>query len=171
MLARNDEDELLDDVRHLRDEELLAHLQRLLQNDRALTVQLIVHVGEVDARGLYRECAYASMFEYAVAALHMSESEAYTRTRAARLCREFPVVLGMLARGELHLSAVKLIAPVLTADTCDELLHAARFKSKRQIEVLLAHRFPKADVPSMIRKFSAKKTTALLTGEVPGRCL
>ena len=76
MLARNDEDALLHDARQLRDEELLAHLQRLLRNDRALTAQLIVHVGEVDARGLYREHAYASMFVYAVEALHMSESEA-----------------------------------------------------------------------------------------------
>ena len=93
MLARKNEHELLHGAKQLRDEELLAHLQRLLRDDRALTAQLIVHIGEVDARGLYREHAYASMFEYAVKALHMSESEAYTRIRAARLSREFPVVL------------------------------------------------------------------------------
>jgi hypothetical protein len=168
MLARNNEDELLHDAKQLRDEELLAHLQRLLRDDRALTAQLIVHVGEVDARGLYREHAYASMFEYAVKALHMSESEAYTRIRAARLSREFPVVLGMLARGELHLSAVKLLAPVLNAENCEELVRAARFKSKRQVELMLAQRFPRADVPSVIRKLPAKAITAVLTGAAPG---
>ena len=168
MLARKNENELLHDAKQLRDEELLAGLARLLRDDRALTVQLLVHIGEVDARGLYREHAYASMFEYAVEALHMSESEAYTRIRAARLSREFPVVLGMLARGELHLSAVKLLAPVLTADNCEELLQAARFKSKRQVEIVLAQRFPKADVPSVIRKLPAKPSTAVLPAAVSG---
>jgi 5-methylcytosine-specific restriction endonuclease McrA len=165
---RMNERELLQDARQLRDEELLAGLDRLLRDDRALTVQLIVHIGEVDARGLYREQAYASMFEYAVEALHMSESEAYTRIRAARRCREFPVVLGMLARGELHLSAVKLLAPVLTADNCDELLRAARFKSKRQVELVLAQRFPKPDVQSVIRKLPAKPSSAMLTAAISG---
>jgi hypothetical protein len=168
MLDRKHEDELLRDARQLRDEELLAGLDRLLRDDRALTVQLIVHIGEVDARGLYREQAYASMFEYAVEALHMSESEAYTRIRVARLCREFPVVLRMLARGELHLSAVKLLAPVLTEDNCDELLRAARFKSKRQVEIVLAQRFPKPDVPSVIRKLPAKPSFAVPAAAVPG---
>jgi hypothetical protein len=168
MLARENENELLHDAKQLRDEELLAHLQRLLRDDRALTAQLIVHVGEVDARGLYREHAYASMFEYAVSELHMSESEAYTRIRAAPLSREFPVELGMLARGELHLSALKLLAPVLRAENCEELLRAARFKSKRQVELMLAQRFPRADVPNAIRKLPAKATTAVLTGAVPG---
>jgi hypothetical protein len=168
VLDRKNETELLQDAKQLRDEELLAGLDRLLRDDRALTVQLIVHIGEVDARGLYREQAFASMFEYAVEALHMSESEAYTRIRAARLCREFPVVLGMLARGELHLSAVKLLAPVLTADNCDELLRAARFKSKRQVELALAQRFPKPDVPSLIRKLPAKPSSAVVPAAVPG---
>jgi hypothetical protein len=165
---RKNENELLQDARQLRDEELLAGLDRLLRDDRSLTVQLIVHIGEVDARGLYREQAHASMFEYAVEALHMSESEAYTRIRAARLCREFPVVLGMLARGELHLSAVKLLAPVLTADNCDELLKAARFKSKRQVELVLAQWFPKPDVPDVIRKLPAKPSSAVPAAPVPG---
>jgi 5-methylcytosine-specific restriction endonuclease McrA len=168
VLDRMNEDELLRDARQLRDEELLAGLDRLLRDDRALTVQLIVHIGEVDARGLYREQAHASMFEYAVETLHMSESEAYTRIRAARLCREFPVVLRMLARGELHLSAVKLLAPVLTADNCDELLRAARFKSKRQVELVLAQRFPKPDVRSEIRKLPAKPSTAVPAAAVSG---
>jgi len=44
----------------------------------------------------------------------------------------------MYGAGELHLSALKLLAPVLDAGNCDELLTAARFKSKREVELLLA---------------------------------
>ena len=74
----------------------------------------------------------------------------------------------MLARGELHLSAVKLLAPVLSAENCEELLRAARFKSKRQVELMLAQRFPRADVPNVIRKLPTKTITAVLTGAVAG---
>ena len=54
--------------------------------------------------------------------------------------------------GELHLSALKLLAPVLDDDNCERLLAAARFKSKREVELLLAHRRAKPDVPTAIRK-------------------
>jgi hypothetical protein len=86
-----------DDVTALDDEALLASLRRLLAKERALSARLLVHLGEVDARGLYREHAFASMFEYCVRALHLSEAEAYLRIRAARLGRQFPRVLRMMA--------------------------------------------------------------------------
>ena len=44
-------------------------------------------------------------------------AEAYLRIRAARLCRQFPRVLQMMAAGELHLSAIKLIAPILNDES------------------------------------------------------
>ena len=77
----------LNEVHHIADEELLVRLQRLVLADHALTARLLVHLGEVDARGLYRERAFSSMFEYCVEELHMSESEAYLRIQAARLGR------------------------------------------------------------------------------------
>ena len=57
----------------LGDEELLAMLRHLLAQERTLSARLLVHLAEVDARGLYREQAYASMFDYCVQALHLSE--------------------------------------------------------------------------------------------------
>jgi hypothetical protein len=140
------------DVATLGDEELLATLRHLLTEERTLSARWLVHLGEVDARGLYREHAYGSMFEYCVQALHLSEAEAYLRIGAARLGRQFPRVLGMFAAGELHLSALKLLAPVLTQENAEELLALARFNSKRELELLLAQRFEKPDVSSVIRR-------------------
>jgi 5-methylcytosine-specific restriction endonuclease McrA len=152
---QDDADSLeLELAKQLSHEELLARVQRLVRDDRALTARLLVHLGEVDARGLYREQAYGSMFDYAVRGLHLSESEAFVRIGAARLGRKFPIVLQMLARGELHLSAIKLLAPVLTDDNL-MLLEQARFKSKREVERLLAQHFPKPDVPQTIRRLPA----------------
>ena len=71
--------------------------------DHTLSARLLVHLGEVDARGLYREYAYASMFAYCVDELHMSEAQAYLRIQAARLGRQFPLIVELLAKGSLHL--------------------------------------------------------------------
>ena len=86
-------------VARLADHELIEALQRVLSQERGTHAQLLVHIAEVDARGLYRERAYGSMFDYCVQALHMSEAEAYLRIRAARLGREFPRLLLMLEAG------------------------------------------------------------------------
>lgn len=116
-----------EEVTRLGDDELIESLGRVLAQERGMHSQLLVHIAEVDARGLYRERAFSSMFDYCVKALHMSEAEAYLRIRAARLSREFPRVLDMLQAGELHLSAVKLLAPVLTPHNAKELLEASRY--------------------------------------------
>ena len=142
----------LNEVYQIADEELLARLQRLVRADHALTARLLVHLGEVDARGLYRERAYPSMFEYCVEELHMSESEAYLRIHAARLGRRYPLVVQLLAQGSLHLTAIKLLSPQLTADNHVELLNRACGKSKRDIELMLAELAPRPDVPSRMRK-------------------
>jgi hypothetical protein len=125
---RDDSDSLeLELAKRLSHEELLARVQRLVREDRALTARLLVHLGEIDARALYRDQAYGSMFDYAVNGLHLSESEAFVRIGAARLGRKFPIVLQMLARGELHLSAIKLLAPVLTTTTRESVLELPMF--------------------------------------------
>jgi hypothetical protein len=156
-----------EEVAQLGDQELIESLQRLLAQERGVHARLLVHLAEVDARGLYRERAYSSMFEYCVRALHMSEAESYLRIRATRLSREFPRVLQMLQAGELHLSALKLLAPVLTALNANELLDGARFKSKRDIEVLLAAHFAKPDVPNTIRKLPQARPARVAEASVP----
>ena len=140
------------DCARLNDDELIATVKRLLRDEHEISARLLVHLGEVDARQLYRQHAYSSMFEYCVHALYLSEAEAYLRIGAARLSRRFPRALSMFAAGELHLSAIKLLAPVLDESNCEELLTAARYKSKREVEVLLAKRREQPDVPNVIRK-------------------
>jgi hypothetical protein len=44
-----------------------------------------------------------------------SEHAAYGRIEAARAARRFPVLLDLLAEGSLHLTAIGLLAPHLTA--------------------------------------------------------
>src|SRR3954447_2384748 len=142
----------LDEVTHVTDPELIARVRRLVRADQTLNARLLVHLGELDARGLYREQAYASMFTYCVEELRMSEAQAYLRIQAARLARQFPRVLQLLAQGALHLTAIKLLGPHLTADNHLQLLERASGKGKRDIELLVAAIAPKPDVPNRTRK-------------------
>ena len=139
-----------EEVALLGDQELIESLQRLLAQERGVHARLLVHLAEVDARGLYRERAYSSMFDYCVQALHMSEAEAYLRIRAARLSREFPRVLAMLQAGELHLSALKLLAPVLTRTTLTSCSrpHASRASVSSKCCWLRASKSPMCQTPS-----------------------
>jgi hypothetical protein len=140
------------DISRITDHELIVRLRRLVCANHKLSARLLVHLGEVDARGLYREYAFAWMFAYRVEELQMSEAEAYLRIHAARLGRQFPLIVQLFAQGSLHLTAIKLLGPHLTPDNHVHVLERASGKGKREIELLVAALSPKPDVESRMRK-------------------
>jgi hypothetical protein len=83
--------------------------------------------------------------------LYLSEHAAYGRIEAAR-CARCPQILDLLAEGAVTLTTIGLLAPHLTSDNADELLTAARHKSKREVEHLVAARSPLPPVRSSVRK-------------------
>jgi hypothetical protein len=136
----------------LSDNELIAEVKRLAHGERRVTVDLIIHLAELDKRRLYLGAGFSSLFAYCTEVLRLSEHAAYHRILAARSARRFPVVLRMLAHGRLNLTAVRLLAAHLTEDNHDELFAAASGKSKRELQELLARHFPQPDVAATIRK-------------------
>ena len=136
----------------LSDDALLLGLNRLLAQSRRVESGLLAHVAEVDARRLWAREAFPSMFAYCTGALKLSESEAYLRITVGRASREHPSILGLLAQGHLHLSGIALLAPHLTSENAERLLARAAFKSKREVEELVAELAPRPDVPASIRK-------------------
>src|SRR5258706_16268153 len=102
---------------HRSDHALLRDLTALVSQDRATTATLLAHLAEMDHRRLYRPAAYESMYAYCVGELHMSEDTAYKRIQAARAAKKFPALFPAVADGKLHLTALVLLAPDLTADT------------------------------------------------------
>jgi len=73
------------------------------------------------------------------------------RIWAARTARRFPVIFHMVARGDLHLSAIAKIARYLTPENHRVVLRRARRKTSREIDVLVAELAPRPDAPSRIR--------------------
>jgi hypothetical protein len=145
------------------DVELVARLGELLREERRVTAAVLVHLGEVEARKLHLPAACSSIHVYCTRVLGMSDDQAYKRIRAARAVRRFPVVGTAVADGRLHLSGVLLLAAHLNDDNADQLVGEASGKSKAEIEIVLARRAPKPDVPARLERVAQQMELA------PGR--
>jgi len=137
---------------HLTNTELAEELLRLARSGRETTVCLVTHLAEFEARDLHLAAGFPSLFAYCTEVLRLSEHEAYHRILAARTARKHPRILAMLREGRLSLTTVRLIAPLLTEASADNVLDAAAGLSKRQVEELVARYAPQPDVPSSVRK-------------------
>ena len=70
-----------------------------------------------------------------------------------------------MARGELHLCALCALAPHLNSENAAELFEACRGKTRRQVEELLAARFPRPDVREQIRRLPVRAQVAEVPSE------
>ena len=146
---------------HLSDGALIAEVARCARDERHATAQLVAHLAELDARRLYLGAGKSSLFAYCRDVLGLSEDAAYNRVEAARASRLFPQILEQLVDGSLTVTSVRLLARLLTAENHRELLAAASRRSKREVEELIAHRFPKPDTPSSVRKVPERTPSRL----------
>lgn len=139
----------------LSDAELLSTLPRLAARSREDTVALVAHLAELETRGIYLAEGHGSIFDYCTAVLRLSEHGAYNRLVAARVARQFPLVLDGLADGSLNLTTLRLLAPHLTKANHRDVLARAAGRSKREVEKLVAAFAPQPDVSSSIRRLPA----------------
>jgi hypothetical protein len=139
----------------LTDDELIAETKRLITAERVATAALLRSLMEIDARRLYLREGCSSLFTYCTQVLHLAEGAAYNRIEAARAARRFPALLEALEGGLITLTTIRLLAPHLTDDHHRELIAAAQYKSRRDIELLVATINPKPPAPTMIRRVSA----------------
>jgi hypothetical protein len=137
---------------HLSDDQLTIELDRLARCAREATATLVAHLAEFDERRLYRGAGFQSLFAYCTQVLRLSEHGAYNRIEATRAVRQFPVVLEMLTDGSVNLATVRILAPHLTRENHRLLLEAARGRSKREVQALVAGHFPQPAVPPLVRK-------------------
>ncbi|MEZ4226644.1 MAG: hypothetical protein R3B13_37195 [Polyangiaceae bacterium] len=111
---------------------------------------LVAHVAEVERRQLHLREGYSSLYDFCLRGLGMSEGEAHRSISSARVARRFPIAVGMLADGRLHLTGLSLLANRLTESNHAALLEEACGKTKAEIQVVLARWFPRPDVPDQV---------------------
>ena len=152
-------------VSSLSDAALVSGLDEVLRRDRATTVELLVYLGEVDARKLYLPAGYSSMYSYCIRRLKMSQQTSYKRIRIARLARKFQPILRAIAAGDVHLSALVMLAPHLTPENTAQLLLATAGKTEPEIEKVLAEYFPRPDLAPRIDAMATPQPTP--TEQIP----
>jgi hypothetical protein len=145
----------------LSDGALIAEVTRCARDERHATAELVAHLAELELRRLYLGAGQSSLFAYCRHVLGLSEDAAYNRVEAARACRLFPQILDHLVDDALTVTSVRLLGRHLTAENHRELLAAASRRSKREVEELIACRFPKADTPSSVRKLPERTLSPL----------
>src|SRR5215813_3648201 len=114
----------------LSDPALLQSLHAHIGDEITSIAATLADLAEIDRRQLYREAGYSSLYAYCLGELPLSEDAAYKRIQAARAARRFPAIFDAVAKGRLHLTAVVLLAPHLTAENAGELLTEAMWKTK-----------------------------------------
>src|SRR5688500_9837553 len=134
----------------LSDAELLTATRGLVGRSNQLLASLLAHLGEVEARGIHRTRACASLYAYCIYELRFSEDEAFRRVTAARLARRFPALLDAVASGELHLTGLLMLGPLLTSDNLVEVLARAKHRTKKELARLVRILDPLPQVPPRI---------------------
>jgi hypothetical protein len=146
-------------------EVLLDKTQSLAQKERALTLEVLSHLREIERRSLYAEIGYSSLFEYAVKELKYSEGAAQRRISSMRLIRDLPEVESKIESGKLSLSSLSQAQVFFRQEKIEaeaklEILTSLEGKSTRDVEKELVSRSsePAKLIPEKLRAVSETHT-------------
>jgi len=97
-------------LKHLTDRALIEDTKVLVLKEREVLVKLLHHLKEIDARKLYSDLGYSSLFVYMTKGLRYSESAAGRRIQAARLLKSHPEIETKIENGSLNLTNLNQVA-------------------------------------------------------------
>ncbi len=137
----------------LKDADLIRETKFLAERARHNEMRLLEHLAEFDARRLCLEEGHRSLYEYCTMVLGFEDAEAYRRIRVARVIRAFPEARHALAEKRVTASSLVVLSPWLERKNVGEWLSIAAGKSKREVEALVAARYPQAPQPDAVRNF------------------
>ncbi len=97
---------------NIKNEALLQNTKNLIKEENRLLAKILAHFLEIDARKLYLEMGYGSLFLLAVKELGYSEASAQRRIEAMRFLKRTPEAGPMVEKGNLNLSNLSLLERV-----------------------------------------------------------
>lgn len=148
----------LDLLRRVDDRDLVERLLRSVARERGSSALVLAHLGELEERQIHLSAGYASLFVYCTLVLHYSEHAAYNRIVAARASRRFPLLFRAVAEGAVHLTAVRLLAPLFTEENHVDLIELARHRTRREVEELVVRLRPRPAAIQLVRRLPEVKT-------------
>ncbi len=139
---------------------LSARLRALAGEERNVQADFLLHLDALDRRRGFAELGYPSLWGYCLRALHLCEGAAGRRIGAMRVLRRFPRLEGELRAGRLGLSTLCLLGPALTDDNVAGLTERAAFKTKAEVEAIVASVRPWAPPQDGLRRVSSPPAAA-----------
>jgi len=158
----------------LSNENLLQKTERLASEERRITTEVLQCLREVEARMLYAELGFSSLYEFCVKYLRYSDGSAHRRISAMRLLKALPIETQnqteeKIKDGTLTLTNLSLLhgffktekkeeGKIYTDEQKSELLVGLEHQSKREVEKQLATIQPKILPQESERVISDKLT-------------
>ena len=143
------------------DNELILETDKLTRQERKISVEVLLHLVEVERRKLHLQLGYRSLFDYCTRRLGYSESAAGRRIRTARCLRNHPEVLRLLKTGRLSICIVSRISGILTEKNEKDLLGRVSGKSLREVDRVVARFRPQTTVRDRITPMALPARTEI----------
>ncbi|MEK7234369.1 MAG: hypothetical protein AAB268_11175 [Elusimicrobiota bacterium] len=160
--------EMAQRCRRMKDVDLIAELKFLVDREKRNLAGLLIHLAQYDLRRLCRDEGYPSLFAYCVKSLGYDENTAYRMITAGKVIMHYPAACSLVACGDLTLTAILVLSPVLTDENQERLLKAAKGKSRRDLETLVAGIAPHPGRPDFIEPYQiAPEAGMKSTGAAP----
>ncbi len=127
--------------------EYTVRLQELLRRERLALADFLVAVAEFDARRLWVELGYTSLFYFLHRELGLSKGAAHYRKTAAELIQRFPEIVEPLRDGRLCITTIVELAKVITPENRGEVLPRFFQLSKSEAKEVTAELRPDESPP------------------------
>jgi hypothetical protein len=136
-------------IQSLSNSELMARFGKLVQTERKITHLVLECIAEIDARKIYLERAYPSLYDFMVKEFGYSPSAAMRRIESARLLRDIPEMSEKIEAGALNLSQLSKVQQAIRTvqkiedrklDVAEKrnLLRKIEYTTQNQTELILA---------------------------------
>jgi hypothetical protein len=133
--------------------QLLTDLHAAVLTERQVTLKVIELLKEVEDRKLYLTLGFVSLLEFCTQELKYSESAAYRRISAMRVCRDMPEIEKKIEDGKLSLAVV--------AQAC------SHFRQKEKRQETRVHTEKKKELFEKLEGLSIRETEKVLFKENP----
>ncbi len=134
-------------------ERAVACAKRFLQAE----AELLGIIQTIEAKKIFRDLGYSSVFQYVTEALKLSESQAYSFISVARKAKEVPALKKAIVDGRLNVCKAKRIVSVINHSNSKEWIEKAITLPFREVEKQVARLNPSLIVPERIHPVAAER--------------
>jgi len=142
------------ELENLTNKELIERIEILRSKERSIILKFLIHLGELDRRGIYLEQGYSSLFDFCTRKLGYSDGSAYRRVESARCIRNHPELGGSFLKGEVSLSTMAAASKALKTKKTE--VKEIIGKSAREVQTLIAEVLPVQKPKEFIKQIKVK---------------